>query len=175
MMLFGDAVKGGFTGNPMNLNDATLKAGDTRVYFENQSSIDFRSMYSSVMEQYLCLDTELVNYSLGKSYPRLNLFDNPCNGKSYGSNFNTLLLGHNPNEFNNKIIEVKFSQLQSNEVKLQIKSINGKTLAVLHEGFTTKGSYAIPFDPVKYKIPPGEYIYQLDSAGKTLSRRFNIF
>ncbi|HRG69064.1 MAG: DUF1501 domain-containing protein [Saprospiraceae bacterium] len=175
MMLFGDAVKGGFTGNPMNLNDATLKAGDTRVYFENQSSIDFRSMYASVMEQYLCLDSELVNYTLGKPYTRLNLFDNPCDGKSYGSNFNTLLLGHNPNEQNNKIIEVKFSQLQSNEVKLQIKSINGKTLAVLYEGFTTKGSYTIPLDPVKYKIPPGEYIYQLDSAGKTLTRRFNIF
>ncbi len=175
MMLFGDAVKGGFTGTPMNLNDPTLKAGDTRVYFENQNSLDFRSMYASVMEQFLCLDSELVNYSLGKTYSRLNLFDNPCNGSSNGSNFNTLLLGHNPSEVNQKIIEVKFSQLQSNEVKLYIKSINGKTLAILHDAFTTKGSYTIPFDPTKYKIPPGEYIYQLDSAGKTLSRRFNIF
>jgi uncharacterized protein (DUF1501 family) len=175
MMLFGDAVRGGFTGSPMNLNDATLKGGDTRVYYENQSSLDFRSMYATVMEQWLCLDPELVNFSLGGGYSRLNLFDNPCNSNSLGSNYNSVLLGHNPNETNSKVIEVKFSQLQSNEVKLVIKSTNGKTLAVLHEGYTQKGSYSIPLDPVKWKIPPGEYIYQLDSAGKTFMRRFNIF
>ncbi|MBK6546503.1 MAG: DUF1501 domain-containing protein [Saprospiraceae bacterium] len=175
IMLFGDAVKGGFTGTPMNLNDATLKAGDARVYFEKQTSLDFRHMYSTVMEQWLCLDTELVNYSLGENYSRLSLFDNPCTGSSSGSNYNTILLGHNPNEFNSKIVDLKFSQLHSNEVKLVVKSVNGKTLAVLHEGYTVKGSYTIPFDPQKWKIQPGEYIYQLDSAGKTFMRRFNIF
>jgi uncharacterized protein (DUF1501 family) len=175
MFLFGDAVRGGFTGNPMNLNDPTLKAGDTRVYYENQSCIDFRSMYASVLEQYMCIDPELVDYSLGTNYNRLNLFDNPCNSASTGSNYNTILLGHNPNEINNKIIELKFSQLVANEVKLAVKSLNGKTLAVLHEGFTQKGSYTIPLDPFKWKLPPGEYIYQLDSAGKSFMRRFNIY
>jgi uncharacterized protein (DUF1501 family) len=175
MMVFGDGVRGGFTGSPINLNDATLKAGDSRVYYENQSCIDFRQMYASVMEQWLCLETELVDFSLGGNYSRLNLFDNPCTGKSLGSNYNSVLLGHNPNETNEKIIEIKFSQLASNEVKLVIKSINGKTLAILHEGYTQKGSYTIPLDPVKWKVPPGEYIYQLDSAGKSFMRRFNIF
>jgi uncharacterized protein (DUF1501 family) len=175
MMVFGDGVKGGFLGSPINLNDATLKAGDTRVYFENESCIDFRSMYASVLEQWMCLETELVDFSLGANYPRLNLFDNPCTGKSLGSNYNSVLLGHNPNEINNKIIEIKFSQLQANEVKLVIKSVNGKTIANLLDGYTQKGSYTIPLDPVKWKMPPGEYIYQLDSAGKTFMRRFNIF
>ncbi len=175
MMVFGPGVKGGFYGSPINLNDATLKAGDTRVYFEKQSSLDFRIMYASVMEQWLCMDRELVDFSLGSNYSRLNLFDDPCNGQSSGSNNYTILLGHNPSESNEKLIEIKFSQLNSNEVKLFIKSLNGKTLAILHDSYTTKGSYSILFDPQKWKIPPGEYIYQLDSAGKTFMRRFNIF
>ncbi len=174
MMIFGEGTKGGFIGSPINLNDATLKAGDTRVYFEYQSSLDFRSMYASVMEQWLCLESELVDFSLGGNYARLNLFDNPCTGKSLGSNYNSILLGHNPNEINAKIVDIKFAQLQSNQVKLFIKSLNGKTIAVLHDGYTQKGSYTVSFDPYKWKIPPGEYIYQMDSAGKTFMRRFNI-
>jgi len=175
MMLFGPGVKGGFYGSPINLNDAALKAGDTRVYFEKQSSIDFRSMYASILEQWLCLDRELVDFSLGKGYSRLNLFDNPCTGSYAGSNYHTILLGHNPNESNLRNIDIKFSQLQSNPVKLSIKAIDGKTLVVLHDEYTTKGSYTITLDPTRWKLHPGEYVYQLDSAGKTFMRRFNIF
>ncbi|MBK9108007.1 MAG: DUF1501 domain-containing protein [Saprospiraceae bacterium] len=175
MLVFGPGVKGGFYGSPINLNDAALKAGDTRVYFEKQSSIDFRSMYASIMEQWLCLDKDLVDFSLGQPYSRLNLFDMPCSGQSSGSNYHTILLGHNPNESNSKTIDIKFSQLTSNQVKLSIKAADGKTLAILHDDYTLKGSYAIPLDPNKWKLHPGEYIYQPDSAGKTFMRRFNIF
>lgn len=174
MMLFGPGVKGGFYGTPMNLNDSGLKAGDTRVYFERQTSLDYRSMYASVMEQWMCLETDLVNYSLGKTYNRLDLFDDPCTGAYLGSNGNTILLGHNPNELNAKVVEIKFSQLLSNGVKIQIKSLNGKTLAILHDEYTLKGSYTILLDPAKWKLTPGEYIYQLDSGGKTFMRRFTI-
>lgn len=175
MMLFGPGVKGGFYGSPINLNDAALKAGDTRVYFEKQSSIDFRTMYASVLEQWMCLDRELVDFSLGKGYSRLNLFDNACDGSSTGSNFHTILLGHNPNEQNIRTVDIKFSQLQSNAVKLTVKSLDGKTLAILHDEYTVKGSYTIPLSPDKWKLHPGEYLYQLDSAGKTFMRRFNIY
>lgn len=174
MMLFGPGVKGGFYGTPINLNDAGLKAGDTRVYFEKQSSLDYRSMYASVMEQWMCLETDLVDFSLGKHYNRLNLFESPCSGNNLGSNVYSILLGHNPNEFNQKIIEIKFSQLSSNGVSIKIKSLNGKTLALIYDNYTVKGSYTVQLDPIKWNLTPGEYIYQLDSAGKSFMRRFTI-
>ncbi len=175
MLIIGDGVKGGFHGTPMNLNDPTLIAGDVRVYFENQASIDFRSMYATAFQDWMCIDPELVDYSLGATYSRLSLFKNPCSHEAQGSNVHTILLGHNPNEKNPSLTDIKFSQLHSGEVKLSIKAINGKTLAILLDEYTAKGSYTISLDPTKWKLHPGEYIYQLDSGGKTFMRRFKIF
>ncbi|MCC6754512.1 MAG: DUF1501 domain-containing protein [Saprospiraceae bacterium] len=175
MMLFGPGVKGGFYGTPINLDDPGLRGGSTRVYFEQQASIDFRTMYASVMEQWMCMESELVDYCLGKPYSRLPLFDTPCLGTPSGSNYNTILVGHEPNPSNDRMVDIKFTQLGSNQVRLYIKTLDGRLLATLHDAYTPKGSYTIPFDPQKWKIHPGEYLYQLDSAGKTFIRRINVF
>lgn len=172
MMMFGDGVQGGFKGNPINLYDPTLK-NDTVVYFETQKCIDYRSMYATILKDWMCLDNELVDYSMGSTYPGLPLFNSPC-GANKGSNLNSILIGHNPNPIQSRIIDIKFTALISSEMVLSIKSINGKTIATLLDKFTPKGSYTIPFDPAKWNVPPGEYIYQLNAAGKTFMRRFNI-
>ena len=66
LMIFGDPVKGGFTGTPINLHDGTLDNGGARIYFENQPSIDYRSVYQTVLEDFLCLDPELTEYTMGQ-------------------------------------------------------------------------------------------------------------
>ena len=174
MMIFGDGVKGGHHGTPINLADPILN-GSTVVYYESQPSTDFRKVYSGVLQDFLCLDKEITDYALGKSYTKLDLFKNPCGGNSFSSNNNTILLGHNPNETNPRQTDIKFSQLGGSETELKVKSLDGKTLAILLDKYAAKGSYKITFDPVKWKIPPGEYIYELKSSGKIFTRRFSIF
>jgi len=110
---------------------------------------------------------------MGSTYPGLPLFNSPC-GANKGSNLNSILIGHNPNPLQSRIIDIKFTALISSEMILSIKSINGKTIATLLDKFIPKGSYTIPFDPATWNVPPGEYIYQLNAAGKTFMRRFNI-
>ncbi|MBK6572087.1 MAG: DUF1501 domain-containing protein [Saprospiraceae bacterium] len=173
LMMFGDGVKGGFKGSPIDLNDKVLKNGDTVVYYETQKATDYRHMFSTVLKDWLCLDGELVDYTMGQPYPNMDLFNAPC-GASKGSNFNTILLGHNPNETDVRLTDIKFSIQIPSEVKVYVKSLNGKTLAKLFDNFAPKGSYTIPFDPLKWKIPPGEYVYQLNAAGKSFLRRFVI-
>ncbi|MEO6190364.1 MAG: DUF1501 domain-containing protein [Saprospiraceae bacterium] len=173
LFLFGDGVKPGFQGSPINLQDNTLKNGDTIVYFETQKSTDYRSVFQTVMKDWLCLNSELSEYTMGKNYPSLSLFKNPCGG-TFNTNSNAVLLGHNPNASQARVIDIKFSNFQSAEVELSIKSVNGKILAILHNKYTPKGSYTVSLDPVKWKLPPGEYFYQLSSAGKIYLRRFII-
>jgi len=173
LFLFGDGVKPGFHGSPINLNDNTLKNGDTIVYFETQQSTDYRSVFQSVLRDWMCLGTELTEYTMGKKYADLVLFKDPCNA-TFSSNNNAVLLGHNPNPVNARWIDIKFSNLQSAEVELKVKSVSGQTLVVLHNKYTPKGSYTITLDPVKWKLPPGEYIYELSSFGKIYLRRFVI-
>ncbi len=63
MFLVGPQVKGGFVGEPPDLTD--LLHGDIR------HTIDFRSVYGSVLNSWLDLDATKV---LGKTYPSLKLF-----------------------------------------------------------------------------------------------------
>lgn len=172
MMIFGDGVKGGHYGTPINLFDPKL-ANDTIVYYESQASTDYRKVYSSVLRDWMCLDSELVDYSLGDSYAKMGLFKNGCNG-AQGSNAYSILLGHNPNESNPKLIDIKFSQLAGSETELTVKSLNGKILATLLKKYAAKGSYKITLDPNKWKLSPGEYVYELKSSGKIFARRFSI-
>jgi len=53
LMMFGDGVKGGFKGNPIDLNDKVLKNGDTVVYYETQKATDYRHMFSTVLKDWL--------------------------------------------------------------------------------------------------------------------------
>ncbi|MDQ3141718.1 MAG: DUF1501 domain-containing protein [Bacteroidota bacterium] len=175
LMMFGDGVNGGFYGSPIDLNDSQLKNGNTVVYYETQNSLDYRNMYASVLQEWMCVDPELVDFTMGEHYDRLNLFKNHACKDLMGSNANSVLLGHNPNALSARTIDIKFSQLHASKVGLHIKSINGKTLATLHDKYTQKGSYTVSLDPIKWKLPPGEYLYQLDGGGKSYIRRFNIF
>ncbi|MEP7197444.1 MAG: DUF1501 domain-containing protein [Saprospiraceae bacterium] len=173
LFLFGDGVKPGFQGSPINLQDQVLKNGDTIVYYETQQSTDFRSVFQTVLKDWMCLDGELSEYTMGKNYKPLSLFKNPCSGAA-NSNSNNVLLGHNPNPDKSRVIDIKFSNFQSSEVEIKVKSINGITLANLYNKYTPKGSYTISLDPEQWKLKPGEYIYQLSSAGKIYLRRFII-
>ncbi|NOT38442.1 MAG: DUF1501 domain-containing protein [Saprospiraceae bacterium] len=172
LMMFGDGVNPGFHGKPINLYDKTLLSS-TIVYYETQTSTDYRSVFQSVLKDWLCLNGELTEYTMGKNYSPLNLFKNSCTG-SFNSNNNAVLVGHNPNSDNPKIVDIKFSNFQSGEVEIKIKSVNGKTLVNLYDKYVIKGSYTVPLDPVKWRLNPGEYIYELNSAGKKYLRRFII-
>lgn len=173
LFLFGDGVKSGFHGTPINLQDNTLKNGDTIVYFETQQSTDYRSVFQSVLRDWMCLNPELTEYTMGKPYNNLTLFKNPCSA-SINSNANSVLLGHQPHPVQSRWIDIKFSNFQSAEVELKIKSLNGITLAILHNKYTPKGSYTVSLNPDQWKLHPGEYIYELSSAGKVYLRRFVI-
>lgn len=173
IMMFGDGVKGGFYGDPIDLSDKSLQGNGTVVYYETQKSVDFRNVFSTVLKDWMCLDAELVDYSMGERFNGMNMFNNPC-GQDKGSNFNSILLGHNPNDSDSRILDIKFSTQAAGDVQIFVKSLKGNTLAVLFDKFAAKGSYTINFDPVKWKIPPGEYIYQINAGGKTFMRRINV-
>ncbi len=72
------------------------------------------------------------------------------------------------------MLDIKFATQSASQVRIYVKSLSGSTLAVLFDKYAPKGSYTVSFDPVKWKIPPGEYIYQINASGKTFLRRFNV-
>ncbi|HRH99733.1 MAG TPA: DUF1501 domain-containing protein [Saprospiraceae bacterium] len=178
ILMFGDQVKGGFFGQHIVLDDPGLINGSTLVFYEDakQKPTDFRSVFASVLQNYMCVNEEATDYVLGNNYKRLDLFkSSSCNSiENIGTNPYTVLLGHNPDSLNPLNINIKFSQISGSDVELYIKALDGRVLAKLHDQYTPKGSYTVVIDPVKWNLTKGEYIYQVNSGGKTYSRKFNI-
>ena len=110
---------------------------------------------------------------MGKEFPKINGLV-PAIAPPLGSNGDLALLGHNPYAGNPHLIEIKYAIQESANVRLTIQDKSGHTLRNLVEAFQPAGSHTYLFNPRKYLLAPGEYVYQLESAGKVFSREIRF-
>jgi len=161
VMLFGDGVSGGFHGTPMNLSDSRLNNG-TRVLFEEQPATDFRSIYASILQDWLCVHPEVINCMFGgKDLAHLpNLISNPCAASTFSFE-NAALIGHNRDPENPDIIQIKYALKQNCDVKIRIVNSDGIIVKSWPKYSQERGSYTIDFNWQMYMIPPGEYVCRM--------------
>lgn len=172
LFVIGDGVQGGFYGTPMDLDDDDIPLRK-RVYFENQPSIDYRSVYQSVFQDWMGVDPNAVRYILGDEYAGIDqLFKDPCS-PSIGSNGVAMLLGHRPADMPNQF-EIAYALSQPGNVRLQIFDGTGQRMGTLFRGYRDRGTYTFSFDPSKYNIKEGLYTYRLDASGRSYSRKIII-
>ena len=173
LFVIGDGVNGGFYGTPTDLSDDTIP-NRKRVYFENQPSIDYRSVYQSVFKDWLGVDQDTVNYVLGQEYMGVqSLFSDPCS-PPLGSNGVAMLLGHRPHSDGDQKLEIAYAMSQSGNMRLQVFDLSGQKMATLDQGFKERGSYLLPFNPADYNLKKGMYIYKIDASGKSYSRKLLV-
>lgn len=181
VLLFGEGITGGLHGSPINLFDPVLDPSQTtypdeRVYFEStyQNPTDFRSLYATLLQDWLCVDSGMVDYVLGDSFARMNgLVANPCT-PTVGSNNVAILLGHNPSRILPTSMEIKFAIRTAGVARLRLMNTAGQPLVTFFNEFRKAGSYTQLLNRNNYRLPPGEYIYQLDVAGQTYHRRLRL-
>jgi len=173
LFVIGDGVKGGFYGTPMDLSDGDISRRK-RVYFENQPSIDYRSVYHSVFKDWMGVDPDAVDYILGDQYSGIDqLFSDPCS-PSIGSNGAGILVGHRPHHNEVDSFEIAYAMNRPGNMKIQIFNLSGQRMATLDRGFKDRGTYKLAFDPKKYNLQKGMYIYRMDASGKSYSRKILV-
>ncbi len=176
VMFFGDAVSGGFHGTPMDLTDPNLQ-WTQNVTFESphQSAIDFRGVYATVLQDWLCLHPETINCMFaGTAFERIpNLIENPCTAAA--STFeNAATIGYNIHPENANIIQIKYALKQRCNIKLSILTPAGGNVLTLVNETKERDVYTYDFNWQNDQIPPGEYICRLQygsEAGNTLKER----
>lgn len=163
MMLFGPNDLGGdFSGTPTDLVNIDM-------YGDPFFTTDFRSVYATVLQDWLCVDPAIVDHVLGQPMDRINDLVPPGN-PSIGSNDVAALLGHNPSANLPGTIEIKYAIKQRGITRLRIMNSSGQALRTLVNGFTERGSYTFQFNPAVFYLSPGTYIYQLETGGRVFSR-----
>lgn len=167
MMLFGDGVTGGFKGTPADLDNLD-------EYGNMRFSTDFRQVYLSVLKDWFCVELPLAQAIIGRP---LSIVPDllPACGSLVGSNNLSALLGHNADPANSAAMLIKYAIAERGLVKLQIQDMAGNTKVTLVNMVQDANSYTISFNPLSYGLAPGQFIYRLDTGGRSYSRKMRFW
>jgi uncharacterized protein (DUF1501 family) len=164
MMLFGKDIGSGFHGEAPDLVNVDM-------YGDPLFSVDFRSVYSTVLTNWLCLPEEVASNALGQSF---GLVEDllPPSSPPVGSNQVALLLGHKPlDDLPGTAFEIDYSIKQRGQVRIVLLNQSGQAVRVLSNKFHERGSHKFVFRPGAFFLPAGEYFYRLEAGGMMYSRR----
>jgi len=166
MMLFGGGIGNGFTGQYQDLSSPD-------PYGDPAFSVDFRSVYSTILQDWMGNSPELVNFVMGQNNPTLQGLVPPATPLQ-GDNGKCALLGHNPHPSEPTTIQIKYAMLQNGPVRLQILDGAGHVLRTVLNEFRDRGTYTFNFKAPEWYIAPGLYQYRLQSGGQVFQRDFKV-
>ena len=166
LMLFGPAVQGnGFIGNHPSL---TALVDDNLDYEQ-----DFRAIYASIMEDWLCVNSNLVNEALlNVNYQRVDLGFN-CSALGV-DDFNRDRFKHFVIYPNNETI-IKFINPFTQHTVVKLYDIMGREIATLKNEMLFAGEHSINVkNTIKTKLSLGQYIYRISVGNQNFSKSLII-
>ncbi len=166
MMLFGGGIGNGISGTYQDLSNPD-------PFTDPVFSIDFRTVYATILRDWLGNSPELVNFVMGQDHSTLTGLV-PAIPPTKGDNALCALLGHNPSPTLPGIIEIKYSMMQDGPIRLQLLDKAGHAIRTLINEFRPKGSHIFPFRPSDWFVGPGEYQYRLQGGGQVFQRAMTV-
>ena len=165
MILFGGEELGnGFVGTPPDLIN-------TDDYGDPGYSIDFRSVYGSILDGWLGIDDRVVDHVLGDQ-DKINGLVPPGDFPA-GLNAQNILLGYRPSKVLG-LIDIQYSLNKGANTRLSLVKLNGTPYRTLFESYVDRGSYTYTLDPPKAVVEEGSYMLELRSSGKTHRRHILV-
>ncbi len=165
LMLFGKGLNGnGFLGEQPNLNDLDANGN-------LQFSTDFRSIYASILENWLCIDANLVDNVMGQSFERVDL------GVECSPLSNTSLPGysmqHEARYAPNGDVVIFYTLENTMFTKVEVFDILGQPMATLHKGRQMAGTHQVVFQP-RSKYVAATYVYRIEANGQAFSGKIRV-
>ena len=168
IMLFGSALKGsGFVGNHPSLTDLNNRGN-------LKHSIDFRSIYTTLLTDWLCGDGQYINKAmLGKEYSLLGLGLN-CNEDVI--DFNNIIPYHAAIYSNNQV-DLHLRINQDHHIKIYIYDTLGRNNGMIFNDLLRKGTHIFPLDRnmSQKSLSSGQYFYNIKiQGGNDLNKSFIV-
>lgn len=163
LMMFGPAVNGnGFIGTDVNLSSLD-------IYGNLQFTTDFRQVYTTVLQDWLCINELTSDTILGGSYSKLALgFD--C--ASIGVNeVNAVQKYHQLRYDNNGTAFIFLNLPKECTVKLEVFSFTGKRVASTNNEYYSQGLHTMQIPGIE-SWATGAYAYIIYINGNSESGKF---
>ncbi|MGB0929314.1 MAG: DUF1501 domain-containing protein [Chitinophagales bacterium] len=168
LMLFGGGLNGnGFVGTAPDLQDLD-EVGNLKFH------TDFREIYATVMENWLCIDSETVNSVLGQNFNRIGDLGLDCTGITSIGSAQKLVIEHQVRYGGNRQIVIHYTLPHSAHVRLDIHNLVGQVVLTLVNDYQLTGRHQAVFNPTANHLPSGQYIYRIEAGGQAVSRSVMI-
>lgn len=167
MMLFGPGLNGnGMTGGLPDLRDGR---GDLSY------EIDFRSVYATVLNNWLCIAPELVDQVMGRSFPRLEELGLFCQGTtSTRSPGQATSIGMNAYLAGSEVV-VDYKLPAAATVGVHFFDVAGRKLSSPSWGRQGAGEQTQRFPLSGIGWSAGVYVVSLEVNGRMYSRKIGLF
>jgi uncharacterized protein (DUF1501 family) len=163
VLFFGEGLNGnGSLGGLPDLQD--LDSTGNLKY-----QVDFRNLYASVLENWLCLDAQLVDNVLGGTFDRIDDLGINCVGTS-SAEIQDFKFSYKAYQDASGQFSVEYSLPKSSKVQLGIYNMLGQQVAQLHQGQQPKGKHQHQWMPLKHGGSVNYYICRLTVNGKDFSQ-----
>lgn len=165
LMLFGPAIQGnGFVSEHPDIADPSGNLGFTQ---------DFREVYATIMQDWLCISADLVNEALlNTNFATLDLGFN-CNALSV-DDFNRDRFKHYVLYTENDVI-IKINNPYTQHTVIKLYDIMGREVATLKNEMLFAGERSISIkNTVSTKLNIGQYIYRISIGSQNYSKSLMI-
>ena len=168
MLMFGKGLNGnGFVGDNPDLNDLDV-VGNLKF------QTDFRSVYATVLESWLCLDPLVVDDILGQSHDRILNLGLACSATAVHDLNYIPSIVHEARYRNDGTILVYYEIPNNMKVTVEIWSILGQKMSTLFEGTRQAGQYQEIFHLKYGDHAAGQYVYRIIAQGRVFSRSIPV-
>lgn len=167
MLLFGPGLNGsGFVGSHPSLDE--LDAAGNLIF-----TTDFRQVYATLLENWLCLNPADVDEVLGNSFNRLDLgldcIATSASSPAPGSRLKAEILYQGDGS-----IAIQYYLPNAGNVQLQVLDMMGRPVETLASGYQLFGTHQAVFRPSRRLPASGMYVAFLRAGKQAVSEKFAI-
>lgn len=167
VMLFGPALgENGILGKDPDLSDK-----DTNGNLKH--SVDFRQIYASILENWMCLEANSVNAIMGDNFERLDLgiqCDGPVNNHEVPFNQQSITHLARPNGAGAMVIEYHLTRPA--QINVAIFSVMGQKVASLVNAYQQAAKHEALYTNSFGTLRTMPLIYRIEVDGKVYSGKF---
>lgn len=168
VMLFGKGLNGnGMVGGLPDLNDVDNG-------FNLKYKVDFRSIYATILSNWLCIDGDLVDELMGKSFDRIDELGLSCKGVTSNSNPRAESLSLKAYLSGSEAV-LEYELPGNAQVNIHTFDVSGRKLSSPFSGRRPAGAnlQRLPLNSIGWAS--GVYIISLEVNGRMYSRKLGMF
>jgi len=169
ILLFSGALQSnGFIGEQPNMQNTD--------YIGNlEFGTDFRSVYSTVLEDWLCVDPLVIDTVMDNSYARIDDMLPGCSQVVDVPTIGNEPFFHKAHYGANGEIQIRYNLPAAGKVTIELYNIGGQKIKDLKNAQETGGQQMLSFNPQKEHFPIGNYVYRILYRGQAHSGKVQFF